>query len=86
MKRKAKVEDFNTHHQTVAQYVDKARRFPRIRYFFWLLRCSDALEKYASMEVGKKGDNRTGLAVLQILLKYPDGIPQQMIAKQTGRT
>lgn len=33
-----------------------------------------------------KGDSRTGLAVLQILLKYPDGIPQQGIAKQTGRT
>lgn len=38
------------------------------------------------MEVRKKSDNRTELAVLQILLKYPDGISQQAIAKRTGRT
>lgn len=79
-------KDFKRQQQTVAQYVDEAKRFPRIRSFFWLLRCSDALDKYAGMKVGQKGDNRTGLAVLQILLKYPDGIPQQTIAKQTGRT
>jgi DNA-binding MarR family transcriptional regulator len=79
-------EIINTRHQTVAQYVEKVRRYPRIRSFFWLLRCSDALDKYASMEVGENGDNRTGLAVLQILLDYPEGIPQQAIANQTGRT
>ena len=30
--------------------------------------------------------DRTGLAMLQILLRYPDGISQQAIAKQMGRT
>jgi DNA-binding MarR family transcriptional regulator len=74
------------HHQAVAQYVDNARRFPRIRLFFWLLRCNDAVDKFANAEVSKKGDNRTGLTVLQILLEHPDGISQQSIAEQTGRT
>jgi DNA-binding MarR family transcriptional regulator len=72
--------------QALTEYVDKVKKVPRIRSFFWLLRCSDALNKFAEMEVGQKGDNRIGLAVLQILLKNPDGISQQAIAKQTGRT
>lgn len=80
------IEDDNIRYQATAQYVENARRLPRVRSFFWLLRCADALNKYAGMEVGRKGDSRTGLAVLQILLKYPDGISQQDIAKQTGRT
>ena len=67
-------------------YIDNVRRFPKVRSFFWLLRCADALDKYAGMEVGKNGDNRIGIAVLQILLKFPGGISQQAIAKQTGRT
>ena len=86
MKRTSKTKGIRTLHQTVAQYVDKVNRFPRMRFFFWLIRCSDALDKYERMEVGKEGDNRTGLAVLQILLKHPDGIPQGDIAKQTHRT
>jgi len=73
-------------YQETFRYVENTRRLPRIRSFFWLLRCADALNKYAGMEVGSKGDSRTGLAVLQILLKYPDGISQQNIAKQTLRT
>jgi MarR family 2-MHQ and catechol resistance regulon transcriptional repressor len=72
--------------QATADYVDNARRRPRIRAFFWLLRCADALNKYAAKEVGTKGDSRTGLAVLQILIKHPEGISQQSIAQQTGRT
>jgi DNA-binding MarR family transcriptional regulator len=38
------------------------------------------------MEVGEKGDNRTVIAVLQLLLEYPKGVSQQAIAKHTGRT
>jgi DNA-binding MarR family transcriptional regulator len=68
------------------QYIDNTGRFPRVRLFFRLLTFADTLNKYAGLEVRKKGDNRTGLAVLQILLKYPDGISQQEIARQTGRT
>jgi DNA-binding MarR family transcriptional regulator len=72
--------------EATAYYVDNARRIPRVRSFFWLLRCADALNKYASLQVGTKGDSRTGLAVLQILIKQPEGISQQNIAKLTGRT
>lgn len=70
----------------LTQYVNKAKQFPRIRSFFWLLRCADALNKFADMKVGQKGDNRTGIALLQILLQYPEGVSQQSIARQTGRT
>ena len=70
----------------LAEYVDNVRKVPRINSFFWLLRCADAMNKLADMEVGMKGDNRTGLAVLQMLLKYPEGISQQTLAKKTGRT
>jgi DNA-binding MarR family transcriptional regulator len=86
MKEIEKTTNLKNSHQEVAQYVDNARRFPRIRLFFWLLRCTDAIDKFANTEVAKKGDNRTGLSVLQILLEHPDGISQQEIAKQTGRT
>jgi DNA-binding MarR family transcriptional regulator len=72
--------------QMLTRYVNKAKQFPRIRSFFWLLRCADALNKFADMKVGQKGDNRTGIALLQILLQYPEGISQQSIAKQTSRT
>jgi MarR family transcriptional regulator, transcriptional regulator for hemolysin len=78
-------EHMSPRHKALAKYVTKARRFPRIRSFFWLLRCADALNKYASMEVGGDGDSRTELAMLQVLLKYPDGISQQAIANETGR-
>ena len=79
-------ESNDSRHLATVQYIDNAGRSPRVRLFFRLLRFADTLNKYAGMEVRKKGDNRTGLAVLQILLKYPDGISQQVIAKQTGRT
>ena len=85
MKAKVNMTKDNKY-QTLSKYIENVRRFPSIRSFFLLLHCADALDKYASMEVGKKGDNRTGLTVLQILLKYPDGILQQAIAKQTGRS
>lgn len=85
MREKEILEDIKTR-KALVDYVDKVRRIPRVRSFFWLLRCTDALNKYASMEVGKKGSNRTGIAVLQLLLKYPNGVSQQAIAKQTGRT
>lgn len=86
MKRTSKTKHIRTHHQTVAQYGRQLWRFPRIRSVFWLFRCSDALNKYMSMEAGEKGDNRTELSVLQILLKYPQGVSQQVIANETGRT
>jgi DNA-binding MarR family transcriptional regulator len=79
------IKDLNTS-QVLTQYVDKVRRAPSVRSFFWLLRCADALNKYAEMEVGQNGDNRIGIAVLQIVLKHPDGVSQQEIARQTGRT
>ena len=72
--------------EATANYVDNARRVPRVRSFFWLLRCADSLNKFAGLEVGTKGDSRTGLAVLQILIQHPEGISQQGIAEQTGRT
>ena len=72
--------------EATANYVDNARRLPRVRSFFWLLRCADTLNKFAGLEVGTKGDSRTGLAVLQILIQHPEGISQQGIAEQTGRT
>lgn len=77
-------EDIRTGYQAVDQYVNNAKRFPRVRSFFWLLRCADVLNKYAAMEVGTKGVTRTGFAVLQILIKYPEGVPQQTIANETG--
>ncbi len=83
---KAGVVQENNTSQELAEYVEKVRKVPRIRSFFWLLRCADALNKLADMEVGMKGDNRTGLAVLQMLLQYPGGISQQSLAKKTGRT
>ncbi len=76
----------DSRHLATVQYIDNTGRFPRVRLFFRLLTFADTLNKYAGIEVREKGDNRTGLAVLQILLKYPDGISQQEIAKQTGRT
>ncbi len=75
-----------TGYQAVDQYVNNVKQFPRVRSFFWLLRCADVLNKYATMEVGTKGVTRTGLAVLQILIRYPEGVPQQTIAKETGLT
>jgi len=83
---KENTKDNNILFEATAHYIDNARRVPRVRSFFWLLRCADALDKYAGLEVGTKGDSRTGLAVLQILIKHPEGISQQGIAKQTGRT
>lgn len=83
---KVEVTDDALVRQELAQYIDITRQFPKVRSFFWLLRCADALNKFASMEVGKHGDNRIGIAVLQILIKCPDGISQQAIAKKTGRT
>jgi MarR family transcriptional regulator, 2-MHQ and catechol-resistance regulon repressor len=85
MYMKNNIKNDNAHYEAT-EYIDNARRIPRVRSFFWLLRCADTLDKYASMEIGKKGDSRTGLAVLQILLKYPEGVSQQSIAKQIGRT
>jgi MarR family 2-MHQ and catechol resistance regulon transcriptional repressor len=84
--KKEIAEEKNALFEATAHYVDNARRLPRVRSFFWLLRCADALNKYASLEVGTKGDSRTGLAVLQILIQHPEGISQQGIAKETGRT
>jgi DNA-binding MarR family transcriptional regulator len=72
--------------EATAEYIENARQLPRVRSFFWLLRCADALNRHASLEVGRKGDSRTELAVLQILIQHPEGISQQNIAKQTGRT
>jgi DNA-binding MarR family transcriptional regulator len=86
MDKKLIADHDNILYQETLQYAENTRRLPRVRSFFWLLRCADALNKYASIEVSSKGDSRTGLAVLQILLKYPDGISQQNIAKQTLRT
>lgn len=83
---KENTHDNNNLFKTTARYINNARQIPRVRSFFWLLRCADALNKYAGLEVGTKGDSRTGLAVLQILIKHPEGISQQGIAKQTGRT
>jgi len=34
----------------------------------------------------RKSDSRTMIAVLQILVEHPEGISQQSIAEQTGRT
>lgn len=79
-------EDDKTRYQLTAQYHDHNKKYPKVRSFFWLLSCADALDKYADKEVGKFGNNRTGLVVLQILLKYLDGISQQGIAEQIGRT
>jgi MarR family 2-MHQ and catechol resistance regulon transcriptional repressor len=84
--KKQKVKTNKDLFEATANYVDNARRLPRVRSFFWLLRCADALNKYASLEVGSKGESRTGLAVLQILIRHPEGIAQQGIAEQTGRT
>jgi DNA-binding MarR family transcriptional regulator len=72
--------------QELAHYIEKVRKYPRVRSLFWLLRCADAVDKYAGMEVGMHGDSRIGIAVLQILLKHPSGVSQQSIARQTGRT
>jgi DNA-binding MarR family transcriptional regulator len=79
-------KEITERHQRLAQYIDKVNKYPRVRSFFWLLICSDVLNKYASMEIGKRGDKLTELGVLQISLKHPEGIPQRDIAKQTGRT
>jgi DNA-binding MarR family transcriptional regulator len=68
-----------------ARYLDRARQIPRVRAFFWLLRCADALDRYASQRRGR-GQSRTMISVLQILIENPGGISQQSIAQQTGRT
>ena len=86
MNKPSKTGDSDSRHLATVKYIDNTGRYPRVRLFFRLLTFADTLNKYAGMEVRKKGDNRTGLAVLQILLKYPDGISQQEIARQTGRT
>jgi DNA-binding MarR family transcriptional regulator len=69
-----------------AKYIDNMKQLPSINSFFWLLRCTDALNKYTDMELGTKGSTRTNLAVLLVLLQNPEGISQQKIASQTGRT
>jgi DNA-binding MarR family transcriptional regulator len=81
-------EDTRTNQKRLAEYIENARKFPRIRSFFWLLRCADALNKYSGIEIGKKGDShsRTRISALEILVKHPEGISQQAIARQTGRT
>ena len=79
-------EDNKIRNRLTTQYHNRNKKYPRVRSFFWLLSCVDALDKYADREVGKIGNNRTGLVVLQILLKYLDGISQQGIAEQIGRT
>jgi MarR family 2-MHQ and catechol resistance regulon transcriptional repressor len=84
--KKEITKENNALFDATAYYVDNARRLPHVRSFFWLLRCADVLNKYAGLEVGTKGDSRTGIAVLQILIQHPDGISQQGIAKETGRT
>lgn len=85
MRKKETQEEIKVREQ-LAQYIEKVRKYPRVRSLFWLLRCADAVDKYAGMEVGLHGDSRIGIAVLQILLKHPGGVSQQTIATQTGRT
>jgi DNA-binding MarR family transcriptional regulator len=85
MKRIESEQDIKVR-QELAIYIEKVRKYPRVRSLFWLLRCADGVDKYAGMEVGQHGDSRIGIAVLQILLKNPDGVSQQTIARQTGRT
>jgi DNA-binding MarR family transcriptional regulator len=80
------IEDFDNNQGILSQYINKTKNFPSIRLFFWLLRCADVLDKYAGIEAESKGISRTGLSIMQILLKYPDGIPQQIIAKRANRT
>ncbi len=80
------MEDDIKVHQQLARYIEKVRKYPRVRSFFWLLRCADAMDKYAVMEIGRRGGSRIGIAVLQILMKHPEGASQQSIARQTGRT
>jgi DNA-binding MarR family transcriptional regulator len=70
------------------QYIDSTRKYPRMRSIFWMLRCTDAFSKYASYEIKKTGDthSRIRIAIMEFLLKYPNGVSQQAIAKYTGRT
>lgn len=86
VKRTMMLKDDHNRHQQLAKYIARVAQFPRMRLFFWLLLCSDSLNKYATKEVGDKGVSRTMLAVLQISIKYPNGISQQTIANETGRT
>jgi len=72
--------------QAMAKYTSNAKKSPHVLSFFWLLRFADVLNKYTDIAVAEKGDYRTGIAVLQVLLQYPDGVSQQDIANRTGRT
>jgi DNA-binding MarR family transcriptional regulator len=74
--------------KTLEQYVDKTRKFPRMRSIFWLLRCTDAFSKFASYEIKKTGDthSRIRIAIMEFILKHPNGVSQQAIADYTGRT
>ena len=80
------VQDVKSMHIKVSKYFDKVKNIPKVSTLFWLFRCTDVLEKYINMSISPEGENRTAIAVLQVLIKYLDGIPQQTIANETGRT
>jgi DNA-binding MarR family transcriptional regulator len=81
-------EEAEINRKLLDQYVDKTRKYPRMRSVFWLLRCTDAFSRFARLEVAKTGDkhSRIRIAIMEFLLKYPNGVSQQSIAKYTGRT
>jgi DNA-binding MarR family transcriptional regulator len=72
--------------ESLTKYLNKTKRVSHTRSFYWLLRFTDALYRFTDLQLGREGDSRTGMAVLQVLLKYPDGMPQKDIAEQTGRS
>jgi DNA-binding MarR family transcriptional regulator len=88
MKEIKMTEETEINRKILDQYVDKTRKYPRMRSVFWLLRCTDAFSRYASVEIGKTGDkhSRIRIAIMEFLLKYPNGVSQQAIAKYAGRT
>lgn len=81
-------KDTEINQKTLEQYVDKTRKYPRMRSMFWLLRCTDAFSRFATFEIKKKGDthSRIRIAIMEFLLKHPNGVSQQEIANYTGRT
>jgi DNA-binding MarR family transcriptional regulator len=72
--------------EMLLDYVKKSTRHHRVWLSFWILHCADILNRYNSSNGRKKYGNRTMMAMLEILTQHPNGISQQSLARQTGRT
>jgi DNA-binding MarR family transcriptional regulator len=70
----------------VNDYFTQARNDIYVRTFFWLLRCSDIVNKYVELELVKRGSDRTRIALTDILIRNKGAVPQKNLAKSIFRT